>query len=48
MTCITYLKGNMMTPPTDEEKKTTLENVHLLGHFGAEAIAKIVHNNGLH
>jgi hypothetical protein len=45
---LTYLKENMMEPPTDEEKKNILEKAHLFGHFGAEAIVKAIHNNGIH
>ncbi|SAL97842.1 hypothetical protein [Absidia glauca] len=45
---MTYLKENMLEPPTDEEKNTILENAHLYGHFGAEAIVKTIHNNGIH
>lgn len=37
----------MMQPP-EEERHTILENAHLFGHFGADAIVKAVHSNGLH
>lgn len=40
--------NDKMEPPEDAEKKQILENAHLFGHFGAEAIVKAVHNNGLH
>lgn len=36
-----------MEPPTEERQKI-LENAHLFGHFGADAIVKAIHNNGLH
>lgn len=37
-----------MEPPTESEKKEILQNAHLFGHFGADAIVKAVHSNGLH
>jgi hypothetical protein len=48
MATISYLKENMTEPPTDEEKNKLLSDTHLLGHFGAEAIIKTIHNEGIH
>ena len=45
---IAYLKENKMEPPTEKEKQELLEKAHLFGHFGAEAIVKAIHNNGVH
>ncbi|SAL97143.1 hypothetical protein, partial, partial [Absidia glauca] len=42
------LEEEYMVPPTEEERKSILEKAHLFGHFGAEAIVKSVHNNGMH
>jgi hypothetical protein len=42
------LENEYLAPPTEEERRTTLEKAHLFGHFGAEAIVKAVHNNGMH
>jgi hypothetical protein len=42
------LQEEYMEPPTEEERKSILEKAHLFGHFGAEAIVKAVHNNGMH
>ncbi|SAL97142.1 hypothetical protein, partial, partial [Absidia glauca] len=43
-----YLEDNHMEPPTDKEKKEVLVKAHLFGHFGADAIVKAIHNNGMH
>lgn len=36
-----------MQPPISE-RKSILENAHLFGHFGADAIVRAIHNNGIH
>ena len=36
-----------MTPPENERKQLMLR-AHLMGHFGAENIVKVLHNDGLH
>lgn len=36
-----------ITPPANQHK-SILQRVHSFGHFGAEAIVKTVHNEGLH
>jgi hypothetical protein len=38
---------NYMTPPA-EEHRSILQRLHELGHFGAEAIVKAAHNEGIH
>ncbi|CDH61216.1 hypothetical protein RO3G_11965 [Lichtheimia corymbifera JMRC:FSU:9682] len=38
---------DMLQPPISE-RKSILENAHLFGHFGADAIVRAIHNNGLH
>ncbi|OBZ81090.1 Transposon Ty3-I Gag-Pol polyprotein, partial [Choanephora cucurbitarum] len=45
---IAYLADSMLEPPTQKEKQDILEKAHLFGHFGAEAMVKAVHNNGMH
>ncbi|SAL97783.1 hypothetical protein [Absidia glauca] len=42
------LENNYMEPPTEEERQNILLQTHLFGHFGAEAIVKAIHNNGMH
>ncbi|SAM00567.1 hypothetical protein [Absidia glauca] len=42
------LDEEYLEPPTQEEKDNVLLQAHLFGHFGAEAIVKAVHNNGMH
>ncbi|SAL97595.1 hypothetical protein, partial, partial [Absidia glauca] len=44
----TELQDSYTEPPTVEEKRDILEKAHLFGHFGAEAIVKAIHNNGMH
>lgn len=41
------IEDNTMTPP-EHERHQILENAHLFGHFGANAIIQAIHNNGLH
>ena len=43
-----YLRDNMTEPPTEAERSDILEKAHLFSHFGAEAMVKAVHNNGMH
>lgn len=38
---------DMLQPP-ESERRDILEKAHLFGHFGAEAIVRAVHNNGIH
>ncbi|SAL97287.1 hypothetical protein, partial, partial [Absidia glauca] len=42
------LENNYMEPPTEKERSEILTKAHLFGHFGAEAMVKAVHNNGMH
>ena len=39
--------ADMMTPP-DEERRNLLDQTHLLGHFGADAIVNALHADGIH
>lgn len=43
-----YYRDNKLEPPTEEERRELLEKAHVFGHFGAEAIVKTIHNNGIH
>jgi hypothetical protein len=43
-----YLENNMLEPPSEVEKLNILEKAHAFGHFGAQAIIKYIHNNGMH
>lgn len=42
-----YKQCDYMTPPENERKQLMLR-AHLMGHFGAENIVKVLHNDGLH
>ncbi|SAL96833.1 hypothetical protein [Absidia glauca] len=42
------LDNDYMEPPTEAERSDILLKAHLFGHFGAEAIVKAIHNNGMH
>jgi hypothetical protein len=42
------LEENTLEPPTEKERQQLLEKAHLFGHFGAEAVVKAAHNNGIH
>lgn len=44
---VTPSYADMLTPPP-EERNALLEKVHALGHFGAEAITKSLHSDGIH
>jgi hypothetical protein len=43
-----YLKNNMLEPPSESEKSEILKKAHAFGHFGAQAMIKYIHNNGMH
>ncbi|SAL96045.1 hypothetical protein, partial, partial [Absidia glauca] len=44
---IQSMKTDYFTPP-DADRKSILQRIHSFGHFGAEAIVKAAHNEGLH
>jgi transposase InsO family protein len=44
---VTLPYADMLTPP-ETERVQLLENAHAFGHFGAEAITKALHSDGIH